>query len=63
MIKFIFDAIDHDKHPHVYRCYYCTAIAIYVMHITVSLMHGVQIEGGVTAAAATVELIAHVAGG
>lgn len=62
-IAHICDMLDHEKHPHVYHAYYCTAVTVYVIHITVSLLHGVEIESSVTAAAAAVELIAHVAGG
>lgn len=57
------DMLDHDKHPHVYHAYYCTAIVVYVTHISVSLAHGIEVEGTVTAAATMVELIAHIIGG
>lgn len=59
----ILDVLDHDKHPHVYHCYYCTAIVVYVVHLTVTLMHGIEMESGATAAATVIELIAHVTAG
>jgi len=63
IIAHLCDILDHDKHPHVYHAYYCTAIVVYVTHISVSLAHGIEVETSVTAAATTIELIAHIIGG
>ena len=55
--------LEKETHPHVHRTFYRVAILVYVEHIAVSLHHGLEIEGGITAAATMVELIAHVCGG
>lgn len=51
--------LDKEFHPRVHHVYYGAAIVVYLAHITVSLHHGIEAESCVTAAAAFVELIAH----
>lgn len=55
--------LNKELHPHVYHVYYCAAIVIYLSHIIVSLQHGFETEGTVTASAAALELLAHICGG
>lgn len=54
--------LEKANHPKIHHAYYSVAIVVYLAHITVSLQHGFEVEGTITAAAAALELIAHVAG-
>jgi hypothetical protein len=54
--------LEKANHPKIHHAYYGIAIVVYLAHITVSLQHGFEVEGTITAAAAALELIAHVAG-
>jgi hypothetical protein len=54
--------MDAANHPRIHHAYYSTAIVVYAAHIAVSLHKGFEIEGTITAAAALIELVAHLSG-
>lgn len=58
----IIGAIHRDNHPHTYRIYTCGITAAYLAHIYVNLRNGIELEHGLTAVTAGIELVAHLLG-
>lgn len=51
----------HEKHGRAYKVFYHVSTAVYVLHIVAQIASGLKVESVTTGAAATVELVAHLA--